>query len=247
MSAAALAEYLIMKPDQQETVLHNSRFSSPPVVTPHQEALVPIRAYCSNPSRPKATLAHAKVSLLAKAGDLSIRPKAREESLRCVESIERFEMAENAFGLGALRLAEAERFPMLMESKVAISVQPDLIIQPGGKNEGKVGVILFRPHKAPDPESCRLEETKRQRGEHRREMARYMLTLAQMMFDEHGQHLGRFCRELSFVADIRAGERVGFPTSDHAARVRAVKAACRQISALWSGIEPRKSVLAKEA
>lgn len=247
MSAAALAEYLIMKPDQQETVLHNSRFSTPPVVIPHQEALLPIRSYCGDPSRPKAVLSQAITSLLAKAADHSIRPKAREESLRCVESIELFQLAENAFGLGALRLTQCDRFPPLVVNGVAVSVQPDLLILPGGSDEGKlVGVVMLRPQKAPDPEACRLEETKRQRGEHRREMARYMLAIAHMMIDEHGKHLGQFDRDRSFVGDLRMRERIGFSSSDHAARVRAINAACRQIAVLWDGIEPRKSVRAKE-
>jgi hypothetical protein len=243
MSAAALAEYLIMRPDQQETVLHNSRFASPPVMIPHQEALVPIRSYCSDPARPKATLSSAKAFLLAKAGDQSIRPKAREESLRCAETIDLFELSENSFGLGRLKLSVAERFPMLEVAGVTVSVQPDLIV---GPSNGKVGVVMFRPQKAPDPESCRLEETKRQRGEHRREMGRYMLALAHMLIDEHGVELGKFDREASFVGDIRMKERIEFSSSDHAARVRSIKAACRQISALWDGIEPRSSVLAKE-
>ncbi|HEX7850999.1 MAG TPA: hypothetical protein VF485_14815 [Sphingomonas sp.] len=246
MSAAALAEYLIMKPDQQETVLHNSRFASPPVLIPHSEALNPIRAYCSDPARSKSILTQAKTSLTAKAGDPSIRPKSKEESLRCVETIGLFELAENAFGLRSLRLEQTERFPVLPINGVSVSVQPDLLIKPGGADEGKmVGVVMFRPQKAPDPESCRLEETKRQRGEHRREMGRYMLALAHLLIDTHGKELGGFSRELSIVADIRMQERIGFSTSDHSARVRAINAACKQIASLWSDIEPRKSVLAK--
>src|SRR5438067_1331316 len=91
LPAAALAEYLILRPDQQDTVLHNSRFSSPP---------------------------HA------------------------------------------------------------VSVQPDLLIEPTALDGvRRVGGLMFRPQKAPDPEACRLDETRRQRGEHRREMARYMAVL----------------------------------------------------------------------
>lgn len=248
MSAAALAEYLIMKPDQQETVLHNSRFSSPPAIIPHQEALFPIRSYCADPSRPRHVLSEARASLIVKSSDQSIRPKAREESLRCAETIELFENAENAFGLRGLRLTQCDRFPLLDINGVAVSVQPDLLIHPGGGKDGlAVGVVMFRPQKAPDPEACRLEETRRQRGEHRREMGRYMLALAQMVIEKYASDLGQFDRELSFVGDIRMKERISFSTSDHAARVRSIKAACRQISALWDGIEPRKSVLAKRA
>lgn len=246
MSAAALAEYLIMKPDQQETVLHNSRFASPPQLIPHNEALVPIRAYCSDPSRSKSILTQAKSSLTAKSSDTSIRPKAREESLRCLETIGLFERAENVFGLRSLRVETRDRFAPVVIDDVSVSIQPDLLIRPavhGGVE--RTGVVMFRPHKAPDPDACRLEETRRQRGEHRREMGRYMLALAHLLIDENPQY-GILDRENSFVADIRMQERIGFSTVDHAARVRAIKAACRQIAQLWSSIEPRKSVLAKE-
>ncbi len=243
MSAAALAEYLIMKPDQQETVLHNSRFASPPAIMPHAEALIPIRAYCADPARSVSILNTAKAGLTAKATDPSIRPKSKEESLRCIETIDLFIRGENAFGIRPLRVEPVERFAPLPINGVSVSVQPDLLIRPAGAR--KVGIVMFRPQKAPDPEACRLEETRRQRGEHRREMGRYMLAIAHMMIDDTDRNVGAFDRDLSFVADIRMQERIGFSSSDHAARVRAIKAACKQICSLWGDIEPRKSVIAK--
>jgi hypothetical protein len=45
MSATALAEYLILQPDKQEEILHDSRFSRPPMVTANMDALRAIRAY----------------------------------------------------------------------------------------------------------------------------------------------------------------------------------------------------------
>jgi hypothetical protein len=241
LSAAALAEYLIMKPDQQETVLHNARFASPPSIYPHSEALTPITAYCVDPARAKSTLLDAKIRLTSKAEDSSIRPKSREESLRCIETIELFEKSENSFALNSMKLSRGERFAPLAINGVSVSVQPNLIVSRIDANEKAwAGVVMFRPQKAPDPESCRLEETKRQRGEHRREMARYMLAIAKLAMDEHGRHLGEFDRGSSFVADIRMGERIDFSTSDHASR------ACKQIASLWDDIEPRTSVLAKD-
>jgi hypothetical protein len=243
MSAAALAEYLIMKPDQQETVLHNSRFTSGLPVTPHQQAIRPIQAYCSDIRRPKSLLDAAKADLKRSSADHSIRPKGREESLRCLESIELFELAENAFGLNKLPLEMPPKFEVLQIQGVRVSVQPHLLAR---ASSGKFGTVFFRPQKAPDPEDCRLEETRRTRGDHRREMARYMLALAKMAMDELGADLGSFEKSLSFVADIRLGERIDFSTTDNAARVRAIKAACKQIRTLWDDIEPRPSALAKD-
>jgi hypothetical protein len=245
LSAAALAEYLIMKPDQQEKVLHDSRFSSPPVVTPHMAAMTAIRAYCADLHRSKRILDGARQAQKVRSTDQTITPKMREESLRCIETLDLFELGENALGLRPLRLEECPRLAPINVSGVVLSIQLDLISRTGSSRP-KSGGIIFRPQKAPDPAACRLEETKRQRGEHRREMARYMLAMVQMLFEERAETLGEFDRDAAFVADIRMGEAIPFSTADHAARIRAIKAACRQVYALWDGIEPRGSALAKD-
>lgn len=242
LSAAALADYLIMKPDQQERVLHDSRFASPSVVAPHSAAMAAIRVYCADPHRSQRSLDTAKDALNVRSADPSITPKKRDEAQRCIETINLFELAENAFALRPLQLEECPRLAPMKVEGVILSVQIDLLV----RSRTKTGGIMFRPQKAPDPASCRLEETKRQRGEHRREMGRYMLAMMKMLFDERADTLGTFDRETSFIADIRLGERIPFSTSDHAARVRAIKAACRQVAGLWDGIQPRNSALAKE-
>jgi hypothetical protein len=129
MSAASLAEYLIMKPDQQETVLHDARFSSGILTSPHAGALKPIQAYCANVHRPKSLLSTAKGNLEQIASDDAIRPKAREESLRCIETIELFELAENAFGLNKLPLEMPPRFGAIEMEGVQLSVQPHLLVR----------------------------------------------------------------------------------------------------------------------
>jgi hypothetical protein len=45
MSATALAEYLILQPDRQERLLHDSRYSQPPIVTANADAMRALRAY----------------------------------------------------------------------------------------------------------------------------------------------------------------------------------------------------------
>lgn len=246
VTAATLAEYLIMKPDQQETVLHDSRYSGPIPVTPHAAAMNAIREYNLDPRRSKLSLDKVKEALTLRSRNPSITPKQQEESRRCIETIQLFEDSENAFGLRSLRTERPERFDPMSINGVLVSIQPDLLIKRPVAGVDRTGIVLFRPQKAPDPAACRLEETKRQRGEHRREMARYMLAMAEMMFSEYPSGLGEMDRETSIVADIRLGERIPFSSSDHAARVRAIKAACRQIKSLWDDIEPRKSILAKD-
>ena len=244
LSAAALAEYLILRPDQQETVLHNSRFSSPPQVVPHSEAMRALRQYNAGPTRNQETLEAVKRALSIKAENEAIKPKAREEGRRCIETIQLFQNAENARGLRSMPLTEVGRFPELIIEDVAVSVQPDLLVEPvalGGVK--RVGGIMFRPQKAPDPEACRLEETRARRGEHRREMARYITTLLFMLLESHPE-LGQADRNLCFVADIRLGERIAM-SADYLARTRAIHSACRQIARLWDGITPRKSVMKK--
>ena len=107
MSATALAEYLILRPDQQDTVLHDSRFSRPPIVNAYGDALRGLRTYNCDLHRSLAILAAVKGALSAKAGDHALRPSARDEARRCVEAIELFERAENAFGIRQLSTENA--------------------------------------------------------------------------------------------------------------------------------------------
>ncbi len=111
------------------------------------------------------------------------------------------------------------------------------------KQKDTEGAIFLRPQKAPDPKACQLEETKLQRGDHRREMAKYMLAMAEMLWESQA---GIFSRPNSFVVDIRMGERIEFSTRDHAARVRSIEAACGHITRLWDTIKPRAWVQKKQ-
>jgi hypothetical protein len=60
MSAKALAEYLILRPNEQDNVLHNARFLMPPVVRAYAYALDALRAYNANPARSINILDDAK-------------------------------------------------------------------------------------------------------------------------------------------------------------------------------------------
>jgi hypothetical protein len=243
MSATALAEYLILRPDRQDTVLHDSRFSRPPIINAYADAFRGLRAYHCDLRRPPIILSRAKAALSARAGDLSLRPSARDEARRCVEAIELFERAENAFGMRHLSLEEPPLFAEMSIADIAVSIQPDLLVRGAAPNgEPRIGAVVFRLAKAPDPIGCRLEETRKRRGDHRRELAWYIIAMLEMLLGRHVGELGKVDRGLCFVADIRLGERIG-PASDHAARLRAINAACGQISRLWSTIQPRSSIL----
>lgn len=106
MSATALAEYLILQPDGQETILHNSRYSRPPIVTANGDAMRALRAYNCDPRRPPSTLDRVKEALRDKANRDEIKPKSRDEALRCVEAIELFERQENSLGMRPMALRE---------------------------------------------------------------------------------------------------------------------------------------------
>jgi hypothetical protein len=71
-----------------------------------------------------------------------------------------------------------------------------------------------------------------------------MVALLQLLLEAQDGKLGMPDRNLCFVADVRLGERIG-PASDHAVRLRAIRAACRQIAKLWPTIIPRSSILKK--
>jgi hypothetical protein len=241
MSATALAEYLVLRPDRQETLLHDSRFSRPPIVTANGDAMRALRAYNCDPRRSQDILDRVKDALRVKASLKDTKPKTRDEALRCAEAIELFERYENALGLRPLALREASRFDEIDVEGVAVSIQPDFLVD--GPNR-RIGAGIIRVAKAPDPDGCKLEETRRRRGDHRREMARYLVALLQMLLEAQDGADSVPDRTLCFVADVRLGERIG-AAPDHTIRVRAVRGACSQIARLWPSIQPRPSILKK--
>ncbi len=194
-----------------------------------------------DPRRDTTTLDRVKKALTDRAGTLGVKPKTRDEALRCIEAINLFERHENALGMRPMALSEPPRFEAIDIEGVAVSIYPDFLVSGGNQH---IGTGILRVAKAPDPDGCKLDETRRRRGDHRREMARYMVALLQLLLEAQDGRLGIPDRDLCFVADIRLGERIG-PASDHAVRLRAIRGACRQIAKLWPTITPRPSILKK--
>ena len=52
MSATALAEYLILQPDGQESVLHDSKFASSFITAKYADAMRALRSYHWDSRRP---------------------------------------------------------------------------------------------------------------------------------------------------------------------------------------------------
>lgn len=239
MSAVALAEYMISLPDAQERILHDSRFQSPSIVTANVDAMKALRAYNRDPKRSRVLLQTVKEALWTKSRDPSIRPRQQDEARRCFEAIELFERHENALGIRGLRLSQPPEMAPAEIEGVIVSVRPDFLVS-GPKD--RLGAGMIRVAKAPDPDDCRRDETRIKRGDHRREMARYLIALMQMQLEQQG--IGVVDPSIFFVADVRLGERIT-PGPDHTARINAVRGACSQIRRLWTGIEPRASILKK--
>jgi hypothetical protein len=238
MSATALAEYLILTPDKQQNVLHDSRYSLTPIVTANGEAIRALRAYNVDPRRPHDALERVKAALMLKASAIDTKPKSRDEALRCVEIINLFERHENVLGTRAMALSAAPRFAPIEIEGVLVSIQPDFLVS---RND-RLGAGILRVAKAPDPDGCKLEKTRLRRGDHRREMALYMVALLQLLLESQRQVTGQADRDICFVADIRLPELIR-PAADHTARLRAIRAACQQITTLWPSIRPRPSIL----
>ncbi|WOH68653.1 hypothetical protein [Bradyrhizobium sp. BWA-3-5] len=243
MSAAALAEYLIMRPNGQQNVLHDCKFSRPPIVTANGDALRALRAYNADPRRSEETLVRVKEALTIKARDQTIKPKGREDALRCLEIIDLFSQRENALGMRRMALSEAPDFPAINIEGVTVSIQPDFLVG-GGRGGARVGAGLLRVAKAPDPGACKRDETKARRGENRRDMARYLVAMMYMLLDQQDGGLGTIDRDLFFVADVRLGERIG-PASDHSVRMRDIRGACQQIRELWPSIKAKPALYRK--
>jgi hypothetical protein len=239
MSAAALAEYLILRPAGQQNILHDSKYSRPPIISANGEAMRALRTYNRDPRRSQDTLLRVKDSLIIKAATPGIRPKAKDEALRCIEIIELFERNENALGLRSMALSEPPNFDAIEINGVMVSIHPDMIV--GGGGRARVGAGILRVAKSPDPSGGKRAETKARRGEIRREMARYMVAMLQLLLDDQGSDLGVPDRDLCFVADVRLAERIG-PAPDHTIRLRDIHGACTQISKLWSSIAPKPAL-----
>jgi len=241
MSATALAEYLILRPNGQQNILHDSKYSRPPIVTANGEAMRALRAYNQDPKRSQDILVRVKKALMAKSTGIGVTPKARDEALRCIEIIELFERNENILGMRAMALSQPPDFDVIEIEGVTVSIHPDLLVSGGGN---RVGAALLRVAKAPDPDDCKRNETREQRGYHRRELARYLVALLQLLLEGQGGKFGIPDRNLCFVADVRLCERIG-PASDHAIRLRDIRGACAQISALWASVQPKPALFKK--
>lgn len=241
VSAAALAEYLILRPDGQQNILHDSKYSRPPIISANGEAMRALRAYNQDPRRSQDTLLRVKSALTLKSEAADIKPKAKDEAFRCLEILDLFERNENALGLRSIELSEPPAFDAIEIEGVMVSIRPDFIVGGGRGGRNRVGAGILRVAKAPDPVGGKRPETRQRRGEIRREMARYLVAMQQLLLDAQKGELGIPDRELCFVADVRLGERIG-AAPDHALRLRDIRGACQQISGLWSSILPKPTL-----
>lgn len=237
----ALAEYLILRADGQENILHDSRYSRPPIVTANGEAMRALRAYNCDPRRNQSSLDLVKKALTDKSMSNDIKPKTCDEARRCVEAINLFERHENALGMRSMPLCAPPQFEELNIEGVTLSIRPDFLVEGSDRH---IGAGILRVAKTPDPDACKLDETRQRRGDHRREMARYIVAMLQMLLEAQDGKFGIPDRDLCFVADVRLGERIG-PAPDHTIRLRAIHGACTQIVKLWPMIEPRGSIFRK--
>ena len=199
-----------------------------------------LRAYNQDSRRSQDTLLRVKDALTIKSEAMDIRPKAKDEALRCLEIIDIFERNENALGLRSMALSEPPSFDAIEIEGVMVSIRPDFIVG-GGGGRNRVGAGILRVAKAPDPAGGRRSETRLKRGEIRREMARYMVAMQQLLLDAQKGMLGIPDRDLCFVADVRLGEKIG-PAPDHAVRLRDIRGACQQIGKLWASIVPKPAL-----
>jgi hypothetical protein len=201
-----------------------------------------LRTYNRDPRRSQDTLLRVKEALTIKAATAGLRPKAKDEALRCIEIIELFERNENALGLRSMALSEPPNFDAIEINGVMVSIHPDMLV--GGGGRARVGAGILRVAKAPDPSEGKRPETKARRGEIRREMGRYMVAMLQLLLDAQDGAYGIPDRELCFVADVRLAERIG-PAPDHAVRLRDIRGACAQISKLWASVAPKPALFQK--
>ncbi|MEM7498169.1 MAG: hypothetical protein AAF371_09290 [Pseudomonadota bacterium] len=244
ISASALADFVIAPPDRQDVILHDARFQNAFGPPKYADALRVIRSFCSDWSHQKGTLADGLKALGKKAEASTFSPAQKEEARRCIETLELFRDAVNAFGVRSTPLLLAPKFETMEIDGCVVSVQPDLIAGqkfPPGDGQ-KIGMVFIRPQKRPNPDDCKKEETKLQRLQYRTELARYMLALGWMQLRSIGLPAFSIDRKAMHVWDIRMGARIDFP-SDLVSREKRLRAAAGQISRLWQSIQTKPSDL----
>ncbi len=207
-----------------------------------------IRAFCGDGYRDPSRLQKAIEALDAKSKSALETPSTKDEALRSIEAINLFQGGSNTFaaGLGKLPLIVPSRMEPFDINGTLVSVQPDLIVGTAFPNpDGKVGGFFVRPQKRPDPAACKTEDTRSERIEHRREVARYMLVLLRMGLLSSGTPEDGINTKWLFSLDLRTEERVEFPT-DRKSRERRITAACGQIARLWDTVKPKPGDIARD-
>jgi hypothetical protein len=142
-----------------------------------------------NPNLILAKLRPIKAALTIKSETAGITPKQRDEALRCIEIIDIFERNENVLGLRSMALSKPPTFDAIEIEGVIVSIRPDFIVG-GGGGQNRVGAGILRVAKAPDPAGGKRPETRLKRGEIRREMARYLVAMQQLLLDAQNGALG---------------------------------------------------------
>lgn len=245
MSAFASAEFIIAAPDRQDSLLHDQRFSSAFFTPKHQQALRVIRSYCVDIHRDSSKFEAARDALRIKSKSSGFTPSQRDEAARCVETLDLFENARNALGVGAMPFLEPPEFDKLTINGLPVSVFPDMIIgRSMPPDEGdKVGLVFIRAQKRPDPSDCKTDAKRDERSDYRREVLSYMLVLGDLALRAHGLADHQIDRKRIVGWDLRLGEAVQFP-SDRITRQKRIEAACGQVARLWETIDPKPSDLA---
>lgn len=246
ISASSLAEFILATPDRQDELLHNQRYASAYVTQKHQQALLVMRALCSDPARDWSKFEAGRSALVEKSVGDTFTPSQRDEAARCVETLDLFRSyARNTFGLAGLPLKMAPTFDTMHINGLPVSVSPDMIMGTSfPPDEGKkVGLLFIRPQKRPDPGDCKTESKRQERSAYRREVLAYMLVLGDMMLRANGVSDASIDRKKFRGWDLRLGEEVLFP-SDRVSRERRIEAACGQIARLWPTINPKPGDLA---
>lgn len=242
MSAVSMAEYLVLKAAGQDQVLHDSKYSQTIIRAAYAAPRRAFRDYNIDPLRPISVLNKVKDSLLAKSVDPRLTVRQQDRHLKDSELIDLFLLREQALGLRNLPLSKMPKLRSIDVEGVSLSVQPDFLIE---TPTGKIGSLILRVTKAPDPDACKRAATKEDRGEHRRELARYLIAMQEMVLNAQPQWSGKVDRNLIFVSDIRLGEQIA-TGRDHAARLREISAAARQIKRQWDSIPASPRLHAKD-
>jgi len=162
-----------------------------------------------------------------RAEDISESPLRQDDARHCIDVLHAIQGMGNQLGGFEFVQAPADQAKLVLGG-TEVSVRADLLVHGIGRGQEQIGAAVLRmTQDDADTESAR---------ERRREMGRYVATLARLHLDRNIPANGRIpTNRLCMSIDVQHGDIFQAPSSN-VRRVNDLESACRVIAAMWSQV-----------